>query len=388
MSGENINKSTNIQHISDELTPEKRGCGVQVMADSLHFMKAGLEAIIEDDVTVRFISAKPPTWNLLTRTRCYFTQFKHGWKVNLLWMCGLVFRYLVLFPLRFGFFLLGVALLAAVTTLLGISGSQTKVHEKAITFCYKVLAFSITAKVHFHNRRNMTKEGGIVVANHTSPLDACLLSTDQAYSLIGQQHGGFLGFFQRAMSKASSHIWFDRGDAKERGKVTKRLREHVEDKTKLPILIFPEGTCINNTSVMLFRKGAFEVSKKVYPVAMKYDSRFGDAFWNSAEHSFGTYILRMMTSWAIVVHVWYLPAMERMEGEGAIEFASRVKGAIAKCAGLKDMEWDGFLKRARVPPQMVAKVQARYAQWLISLVPISDSDLCVVATMDKGARCS
>ena len=35
--------------------------------------------------------------------------------------------------------------------------------------------------------------------------------------------------------------------------------EHVEDPNKLPILIFPEGTCINNTSVMQFKKGSFEV---------------------------------------------------------------------------------------------------------------------------------
>jgi len=356
-----------------------------VMADSLHFIKAGVEAIIEDEVTQRLTAAKPPTRNLLTRTHCCFVQFKHDWKVNLLWVCGFLFRYTVMFPLRLCFFLVGMLLLTAVTTLLGmIPESQLKVqlYEKATTLCYQVLARSISAQVHFHNRKNRTTEGGICVANHTSPLDACILSTDRAYSLIGQRHGGFLGFMQHTMSKASSHIWFDRNDASEREQVIKRLKEHVEDKNKLPILIFPEGTCINNTSVMMFRKGAFEVSKKVYPIAMKYDSRFGDAFWNSAEHSYVHYMLRMMTSWAIVCHVWYLPAMERMEGEGAIEFANRVKGAIASRAGLKDMEWDGFLKRARVSPQMVAKVQERYAQWLLELFPSSDS---VMATMDKGS---
>lgn len=34
----------------------------------------------------------------------------------------------------------------------------------------------------------------------------------------------------------------------------------MNDPNKLPILIFPEGTCINNTSVMMFKKGSFEVS--------------------------------------------------------------------------------------------------------------------------------
>ena len=78
-----------------------------------------------------------------------------------------------------------------------------------------------------------------------------------------------------------------------------RLKEHVDDPTKLPILIFPEGTCINNTSVMQFKKGSFEVGGTIYPVAIKYDPIFGDAFWNSSENGMASYIYLMMTSWAI-----------------------------------------------------------------------------------------
>jgi len=48
-----------------------------------------------------------------------------------------------------------------------------------------------------------------------------------------------------------------------------RLRKHVSDPTNPPILIFPEGTCINNTSVMQFKKGSFEVGGIIYPVAIK-----------------------------------------------------------------------------------------------------------------------
>lgn len=33
--------------------------------------------------------------------------------------------------------------------------------------------------------------------------------------------------------------------------------------------MFPEGTCINNTSVMQFKKGSFEVGSVIYPVAIK-----------------------------------------------------------------------------------------------------------------------
>lgn len=32
---------------------------------------------------------------------------------------------------------------------------------------------------------------------------------------------------------------------------------------------FPLGTCINNTSVMMFKKGSFEIGGTIYPVAIK-----------------------------------------------------------------------------------------------------------------------
>ena len=115
--------------------------------------------------------------------------------------------------------------------------------------------------------------------------------------MIGQRQGGFLNFAQQAVGRCASHIWFERTEAKDRQLVRKKLQAHVNDESKLPILIFPEGTCINNSSVMLFKKGSFEasfclktvesanrrlalqVADVVYPIAMKYDNRLGDAFW-------------------------------------------------------------------------------------------------------------
>jgi len=159
------------------------------------------------------------------------------------------------------------------------------------------------------------------------------------------------------LSKCSSHIWFERSESKDRLSVANKLKEHVEDPDKLPILIFPEGTCINNASVMQFKKGSFEVGGKIYPVAIKYDPLFGDAFWNSSEQSMVTYIIMMMTSWAIVADVWYLPEMTQMEGEDAIAFANRVKREICVQGGLVDLDWDGMLKRQRPKASLLAQAQ-------------------------------
>ncbi|OXB84097.1 UNVERIFIED_CONTAM: hypothetical protein H355_012215 [Colinus virginianus] len=127
-----------------------------------------------------------------------------------------------------------------------------------------------------------------------------------------------------------------------------RIREHIADKAKLPILIFPEafcvfpfwsGTCINNTSVMMFKKGSFEVGGTIHPVAIKYDPRFGDAFWNSTKYSMLTYSLNVLTSWAIVCNVWYLPPMVKEEEEDAVHFANRVKAVIAARGGMSVLPW-------------------------------------------------
>lgn len=66
----------------------------------------------------------------------------------------------------------------------------------------------------------------------------------------------------------------------------------------------------------------------VFPIAIRFDPRYGDPFWY--QDSFGAYLFSMMTSWAIVCDVWYLPPMRRGETESAAAFASRL-GASLLC---------------------------------------------------------
>ncbi|XP_012260243.1 glycerol-3-phosphate acyltransferase 3 isoform X5 [Athalia rosae] len=250
----------------------------------LEYIKAGVEAIIEDEVTSRFEAEELKNWNLLTRTNRHYEFI--SWRLTVIWMFGFIMRYFFLLPLR-------------------------------ILIC-------------------------------------CIG--------IGQRHGGFLGILQRALARASPHIWFERSEVKDREAVTKRLKQHVSDPSNPPILIFPEGTCINNTSVMQFKKGSFEVGGVIYPVAIKYDPKFGDAFWNSSKYSMIQYLYMMMSSWAIVCDVWYLPPMYRQDGETAIDFANRVKAVIARQGGLVDLQWDGQLKRIKPKKAWREKQQEEFSK--------------------------
>ncbi|KAL7636353.1 UNVERIFIED_CONTAM: hypothetical protein RMT77_013112 [Armadillidium vulgare] len=243
------------------------------------------------------------------------------------------------------------------------SSFKRRMNKRVSMFCFDFLSGALSLVCCYHNKDNVPRQG-ICVANHTSPMDVLVLACDNTYDMVGQRHGGFLGIFQRALSRASDHIWFERGEVKDRYAVARRLKAHVEDPSKMPILIFPEGTCINNTSVMQFKKGTFEVGGIIYPVAIKYDPRFGDAFWNSSKYSMMAYIYMMMTSWAIVCDVWYLPPMSKREKETSIEFANRVKAEIAKQGGLVDLLWDGALKRSAPKKELKEYFQQEYSRTL------------------------
>ncbi|XP_039953262.1 glycerol-3-phosphate acyltransferase 4 isoform X1 [Bactrocera tryoni] len=409
----------------------------------LDYIKAGVESIIEDEVTSRFEAEELKSWNLLTRTNRHYEFI--SWKITLIWMTGFAVRYFILMPLRVFVCFVGVYVAVVANSLVAMIPFEFLRHPCAdlsfkitfrimtrslsavITFhnteykpkgsgfcvanhtspldvailstdctfslvvwltvctaivgyikdgeykrrmvdqvlghCFSVLSSAISAVIYYHNVENRPTNG-ICVANHTSPIDVLVLMCDKTYSLIGQRHGGFLGLLQRALARASPHIWFERGEARDRHAVAERLKQHVSNPNNPPILIFPEGTCINNTSVMQFKKGSFEVGGVIYPVAIKYDPRFGDAFWNSSKYSMMQYLYMMMTSWAIVCDVWYLPPMYRQEGESAIDFANRVKSVIAKQGGLVDLVWDGQLKRMKPKKEWRELQQVEFAKRL------------------------
>ncbi|KAF3424120.1 hypothetical protein E2986_07561 [Frieseomelitta varia] len=408
----------------------------------LDYIKAGVEAIIEDEVTSRFEAEELKNWNLLTRTNRYYEFI--SWKLTVIWICGFVMRYCFLLPLRIIICFVGVLCIVIATFLIGFlpNGFIKKwAYNKASLIAFRIMSQSLSAAITIHNPEYKPKPGGLCVANHTSTIDVSILSTqitfslvmwltactavvgyvpegsfkrwlnykvsimcfgvlssalssvityhnpenrpvrgicvanhtspidvlvlmcDNCYSLIGQRHGGFLGILQRALARASPHIWFERCEVKDREAVTRRLKKHISDPTNPPILIFPEGTCINNTSVMQFKKGSFEVGGVIYPVAIKYDPRFGDAFWNSSRYSMIQYLYMTMSSWAIVCDVWYLPPMYRNEGESAIDFANRVKSVIARQGGLVDLQ-DGQLKRIKPKKEWREKQQEELSKRL------------------------
>ncbi|KAM6301296.1 glycerol-3-phosphate acyltransferase 3-like [Aegotheles albertisi] len=361
--------------MEEEIAGQHRGCFN--LADVIYFSKKGCEAVAEDEVTRRFSSEELVSWNLLSRTNANLHHV--SWQLSIVWVIGILIRYCLLMPFRVCLSVFTILLLVLGTTVVGqFPNGRVKcwLSNQVQMICATLGIRCLSGLVHFHNRENRPQEGGICVANHTSPLDVLILTIDGCYSLVGQAHGGILGLIQKSCMQTSQHVLFERSEMKDRHLVRKRIREHIADKTKLPILIFPEGTCINNTSVMMFKKGSFEVGGTIHPVAIKYDARFGDAFWNSTKYSMLTYIFSLLTSWAVVCNVWYLPPMVKEEEEDAVHFANRVKAVIAARAGMSMLPWDGGLKRKKVKESFKEEQQKKYCQIVIGNGSVGNGNVC------------
>ena len=338
-----------------------------LLDDIVDYTRQALEAIVDDEVTKRFTSAdEMAVWNLLTRTQQHHELF--SMRVTLLWLAGFVVRYFILFPFRLCLLFLALCWMLGSALFLKyfpIQDDNLRFGFYVNIVLHRILSRVFSAIITYHNTEHRAKRASICVANHTSPIDVVILSTDNSFSMIGQEHGGFFGLVQRTLSQTANHIWFQRSEAKDRHMVAEKMREHIQNKNNLPLLIFPEGTCINNTSVMMFKKGCFEIGEAaIYPVAIKYDNRFGDAFWNSAKHQLFQYLILMMTSWAIVVDIYYLPPMRMETNELSTDFARRVKAAIAKQGGFVDLEWDGGLKRALPKADFKAEEQRKFYEMI------------------------
>ncbi|TUI90457.1 Glycerol-3-phosphate acyltransferase 3-like [Bagarius yarrelli] len=133
--------------------------GAFALSDVFYFSKKGIESIVDDEVTQRIMLA-----------------------------C------------------IGLSWLVIGTTMVGfLPNCRLKdwLSELVHIMCYRICARGLSATIHYHNRENKPKKGGICVANHTSPIDVVILANDGGYAMVGQVHGGLMGVVQRAMVRAS-----------------------------------------------------------------------------------------------------------------------------------------------------------------------------------------
>ncbi|KAG6589042.1 Glycerol-3-phosphate acyltransferase 9, partial [Cucurbita argyrosperma subsp. sororia] len=309
-------------------------------------------AIVDDSFTRCFKSNPPEPWN---------------WNIYLfpLWCCGVVVRVLIL---TIGWIIFLSTFIPVNLLLKGHDKLRTKLERSLVELICSFFVASWTGVVKYHGPRPSMRPKQVFVANHTSMIDFIILEQMTAFAVIMQKHPGWVGLLQSTILESIGCIWFNRTELKDREVVAKKLNDHVQGADNNPLLIFPEGTCVNNHYSVMFKKGAFELGCSVCPVAIKYNKIFVDAFWNSRKQSFTMHLLQLMTSWAVVCDVWYLEPQVLKPGETPIEFAERIRDIICARAGLKKVPWDGYLKHSRPSPKYRERKQQSFAESVLQLL--------------------
>jgi glycerol-3-phosphate O-acyltransferase 3/4 len=217
--------------------------------------------LVEDEFTNCFQSMQSRPWN---------------WNIYLFpaWIMGILIRYVILVPLRILCLLFGtmvVAFLMTATWLIKDSKKRQHAQARIIQFYSQVFIASWSGVIRYHGVRPQRRPNQVFVANHTTVFDIVILMQDFPFSIVGQKHPGLIGFVQDHVLSCLDCLWFDRKDADDRTKIAKLIKEHVHNSNKLPLLLFPEGTCVNNEYCVMFKKGAFEIENTtVWPIAIKY----------------------------------------------------------------------------------------------------------------------
>uniref|UniRef100_A0A915NYE4 Uncharacterized protein n=1 Tax=Meloidogyne floridensis TaxID=298350 RepID=A0A915NYE4_9BILA len=179
---------------------------------------------------------------------------------------------------------------------------------------------------------NLNFLSGVICANHLSPNDVHVmfadipLNRDYLYLVTGQKHSGVIGALEKLIDKMCPSLWLERSDPESRRQFSVDVLKAARKSG--PVILFPEGYCTNNSQVLQFRKAVFQKDIIVYP-----ESRYGDSYWK--ENYFFMYLLRVLTSWAIVYNVHYLAPQKCRPLEPPIEFAARIQRIIASRVGVR-----------------------------------------------------
>ena len=155
------------------------------LSEGIDLIKSGMEAIIEDEVTSRFEAEELKNWNLLTRTNRGYEFI--SWRITVIWICGFFVRYFFLFPIRLVIFIIGVLWITLTNiALMYVPSERYKVwlYNKANLIAFRIFTRSISAVITFHNEHLKPQNGGVCVANHTSPVDIIMLFTESIFSLV------------------------------------------------------------------------------------------------------------------------------------------------------------------------------------------------------------
>lgn len=138
---------------------------------------------------------------------------------------------------------------------------------------------------------------GLMVCNHLSYLDVVVIAAQAPLVFVSKSdviRWPVIGL----LLKSAGTILADRNRRSSAGETSAQIHRAME--SGLPVVLFPEGTSSNGSSVLPFKPAllqiALDTSKPITPAAISYEARTGDmendiCYWG--DHTFLPHLIRL-----------------------------------------------------------------------------------------------
>uniref|UniRef100_A0A336MZM7 CSON010732 protein n=1 Tax=Culicoides sonorensis TaxID=179676 RepID=A0A336MZM7_CULSO len=173
----------------------------------------------------------------------------------------------------------------------------------------------------------------LVVAPHSSFLDAIIIHVCEYSSPLARDNDQALG----KLIDYTQPIYVCREDPDSRHNTIKEINERANsDKNWSQILIFPEGTCTNRTSLIQFKPGAFYPGVPVQPVIVRYPNKRDTVTWTWDGPEVITLLWRTLSQMHTYCEIEFLPVYTPNDEEkkDARLYARNVQQVMAKSLGV------------------------------------------------------
>jgi len=191
-----------------------------------------------------------------------------------------------------------------------------------------------------------------VVAPHSTCLDAVVMGATVGAAGVAKDELAATPIIGAGMV-AGQTLFVKRDGKDSRKAIADAIKERIKRKSpwNRALLLFPEGTCTNRTSLISFRRGAFEPGASVQPVVLSWKFESFDPSWTAGSLNRTLIVLRTLTQLRHDVTVTFLPVVEPTEEEqaDAALFTNNVRAKMAAELGVPTSEFsynDMFLAKA------------------------------------------
>ncbi|XP_053677906.1 lysophosphatidylcholine acyltransferase-like [Anopheles nili] len=170
--------------------------------------------------------------------------------------------------------------------------------------------------IRYKGVRASPKEAPVIcVAPHTAFYDSVCVVLFGPSAVVAKYETASLPFFGKLIDYAQP-IYVCREDPHSRQTTIREIIQRANSKEDWPqILIFPEGTCTNRTSLIKFKPGAFYPGVPIQPVLMRYPNKVDTVTWTWEGPNAVQLLWRTLTQFHTFCEIEFLPVYYPSEAE-------------------------------------------------------------------------